>query len=470
MKKSIILSIAAVLVGITLITTAINFVMPKGHAGTASADETSGTPSNLPTPNGYTVLGSSQYGYTVTTEKPNANSTTDALLATFPELAAIFDGHPTISGAYDDSQSHRIGGASFTAQIHGQAVKGFVACRPAAQGSTVTVICCQSNTPNDELAKLTQSLAATANDGAAVQPSVPVTTYQFPDGSGSIDLPDGWHATDGSSCRSIVQVIGPANQQFILGFKVQVHTPDAPEVQALQMSGAPTGGMFISAWDTPTQVMLNIMPAMNALEQSANLNRSRIDRVISSQKAAAGMATGSAETVIADVTWTTANGSELPCRRISRIDLEPMMQGEFMYFSSYFETPRDKMDEDLPAMLQISGSLRPNQQALDDSSRLQANLSQIWFAGEQYAAAERYEAAHEQIQDIDHNMNIMHRSNADADEEILYVRTMLDTHTGEETDENLGDIDGIVSRLNENDPGRYVEIPLRDQLYPTDGH
>lgn len=48
----------------------------------------------------------------------------------------------------------------------------------------------------------------------------------------------------------------------------------------------------------------------------------------------------------------------------------------------------------------------------------------------------------------------------DLDEVIRGVRT------GERTSADLGNVDQIVDRLNEQDPGRYVQIPLRDELLP----
>jgi hypothetical protein len=34
---------------------------------------------------------------------------------------------------------------------------------------------------------------------------------------------------------------------------------------------------------------------------------------------------------------------------------------------------------------------------------------------------------------------------------------------------DLGNVDRIVDRLNEGDPGRYKQIPLRDEMYPLPG-
>jgi len=45
-------------------------------------------------------------------------------------------------------------------------------------------------------------------------------------------------------------------------------------------------------------------------------------------------------------------------------------------------------------------------------------------------------------------------------------RTVEDTTTGERSSVNLGKVDDVVNKLNEGDPGRYKQIPLRDEMYP----
>jgi hypothetical protein len=56
------------------------------------------------------------------------------------------------------------------------------------------------------------------------------------------------------------------------------------------------------------------------------------------------------------------------------------------------------------------------------------------------------------------------RSFADVDEGIRGYRKVYDTQTGQEADVNLGDVNGVVNALNEADPGRYVQVPLRDEV------
>jgi hypothetical protein len=64
------------------------------------------------------------------------------------------------------------------------------------------------------------------------------------------------------------------------------------------------------------------------------------------------------------------------------------------------------------------------------------------------------------------NSLIRDRSATDFDEVIRGQRAVEDTRTGERTSVDLGNVNEIVNKLNEHDPDRYIQIPLRDELYP----
>lgn len=61
------------------------------------------------------------------------------------------------------------------------------------------------------------------------------------------------------------------------------------------------------------------------------------------------------------------------------------------------------------------------------------------------------------------------RGHDDFDELIRGYRTVEDTQTGVKHSVDLGNVDKIVDDLNESDPGRYRQIPLRDEADPLPG-
>lgn len=425
-------------------------------------------PTGAAAPDGYTVLATTDYGYTMTTEKPAADNAHAALVATFQDLANSFDGHPNIGGAYSDQREPHNGGAAFTAQIHGQNMKGFVACRAGAQGTSVTVLCCRADIPADEMKKLVEPLGQVGGGGG--QANLPLNPYEFPDGTGTIGLPEGWQ-TNASSCNGTVIVTGPANQEIYIGFDVPVYLPDSQAVQMQQQmaaQGMPTqASMLVSPMGSPGQVLTNLMPQISQMSRAQGLATYQVQRIESEKQIQPSMQGAMAAVVVSDLSRTDTNGNTTQLRRLSRIELDPLMQGNFMYASVDLEAPLETFDKDLPVMLEICASLKPNYEVVAGENRQRMDAQNAWFAGEQAAHNTQVSGGEDYIHGQEVDSNIRDRCFADSDEELIFSRTMLDTATGERTSENLGDIDDIVAKLNENDPGRFVEIPLRDELFPA---
>jgi hypothetical protein len=61
------------------------------------------------------------------------------------------------------------------------------------------------------------------------------------------------------------------------------------------------------------------------------------------------------------------------------------------------------------------------------------------------------------------------RQNADFVETIRGTRTVYDTVIGQSGTADLNYATGVVNSLNaaSNDPNRFVQIPLRDEMYPA---
>ena len=61
------------------------------------------------------------------------------------------------------------------------------------------------------------------------------------------------------------------------------------------------------------------------------------------------------------------------------------------------------------------------------------------------------------------------RHDADEVEMLRGYRTVVDTQMGTSASVDYYNVDQIVANLNADDPGRYKQIPLRDELYPVSG-
>ena len=120
----------------------------------------------------------------------------------------------------------------------------------------------------------------------------------------------------------------------------------------------------------------------------------------------------------------------------------------------------------MPTLVAIWHSYNPDvQKALAngqaDTAAMQNALNQIQA---------NIQASQDQTEQIISDMNqrqlAANRSFDNEDEIIRGYRTVEDTETGEQADVNLEDAHAIVDTLNEGDPGRYIQIPLRDQVDP----
>jgi hypothetical protein len=202
-------------------------VNPLGAATPANplAAAASGTDSNSAAGNdvlaGYTVVAATDAGKSLVTQKAGATSIQSALEATFPDLALYFGARPKIGSAYEDARDHKSGGATFTAKLNGQEVRGIISCKMNDQfGATVAVIYGRSNATKAQWDALTtppQSDKPAADDNADADKAGAnktaadaikalgdnPTVYQFPDGTGSITLAAGWKTQSQSALDPI---------------------------------------------------------------------------------------------------------------------------------------------------------------------------------------------------------------------------------------------------------------------------
>ena len=119
----------------------------------------------------YVVMNNTDVGRSLVREIPNATTTLAAIQATFPDLANHFGARPTVLGAYEDQRDHKSAFVSFSTQLNGQAVKGFVTTKLRDQGAVVFVVFGKAD------ATPAQWAALTAPPKPAVQARLPRTRW-----------------------------------------------------------------------------------------------------------------------------------------------------------------------------------------------------------------------------------------------------------------------------------------------------
>ena len=157
-------------------------------------------------------------GRTVVLGQPSATTAEGALDAALPRLPAIVGGPITVTGRFTDTKQPDRGGASFTSTANGRAVRGVAFCgKSTAGGEDVSVAYAAADAPAAEWQTLT----------AALPHQTVLKPYVFPDGTGSIGVPDGWTCKAQSALDPIL-VDGPDGQRVALGQVILVNGAQSP--------------------------------------------------------------------------------------------------------------------------------------------------------------------------------------------------------------------------------------------------
>lgn len=438
-------------------------------------------------PKGYRVLSATDFGRAIATQKAGVSSLQTALQATLRDLTQYFGASPDVKGAYEEAKDTRSGGAKFVVTAGGRPLQGFILCKIAPAGADIAVVYAGANTPPAEWKRLTRVSApgagttspAAANKAGQGPPQgaahVPLLQYRFPDGTGTIGLAEGWHTNTQSEMTGVV-VNGPGDQLMLLGIPATVLTPNSQMVRMQRqypVRGGP--GMLVAPFTTPLEVFKIVVPQLSRASMRQGGPGFSIDDAVLIKTYKANLPGGRAAQFSVGVTERNKH-----YKALVQIEIDPVPPESFTMFQTAFRAPDATFDRDLPVMMEMANSLRENAQVITRKSNQQIAAKQRWFQDFQRGQREKSQAfdrqlheneraSNERLRQVDDNeraSNNRLRSSDDADEYIRGVRTVEDTRTGEKTSVDLGDVDRIVDGLNEHDPDRYRQIPLRDEAHP----
>jgi hypothetical protein len=436
----------------------------------------------------YRTVNSTEFGRAVVAQRTDARSVKAALQLTLRDLGQYFGVAPKLRNAYEDARDPRAGGATFLVNASGTPVKGLVTCRIGPQGASVAVVYIRADAPPAEWRRLTQapqpdSAETPVTRGKVIAPAkARLRTYAFPDGTGSIGLAEGWH-TDAQSAMQMAAVKGPNEAEVMLAASLSVVTPQSPLARGGTSLVAPLG--------TPLEVMRALGPQMSRTSVRNGGPALTLDnfQLVENHKPSAPNAT---ESVINfDVTEQARTGSK-HFKVMALVDVMPTMQTSYMVFITQARAPDATFKRDLPVMLEIINSVRTNndviqqknaqnQQVLVQSLQAAHRQQVAWFNAQQASHRQQVAAfdAHnqqwwdgqkanqQQNNEWEQRQNAQSRQSDNFDEVIRGYRTVEDTQTGVKGSVDLGNVDKIVDDLNEREPGRYRQIPLRDEADPV---
>jgi hypothetical protein len=487
-------------------------------AGSA-ASSTAAADADVPQPGtgalaNYTILKTTDYGKSMTRNFSANTTARQVVKATVPDLVAFFGQKPRLVGVYRDQTDKKSACVFFSESLGGQPVKGISVIKVTDDATREWVVFCQANAPKGEAMKLlalhkpsqpavdasagsTGAGSAGAGGGAVAAGSAPATppandssaaptvppassvggnvqsippadiklqTYNFPDGTGSVGVPDGWTCTAQTIGNCIVK--GPADQTVGLDLSAMVDVPNGQSIRLMRMGHGDLSRALIGPFSPdPATALKNLIEAINRISRASGGPTNTVDEIVSQKPLPAMPGVPNARAAIIEMKSTrTVNGIAKKFHSVQQFNVYTFNGGQdtWSYFADQLNAPEETFKQDFPVMNAILISLKENAAGINAKGAAeQKQADQIVAQTNRMVANTNATIARMQQQQLESD-----RSFADVDEGIRGYRKVYDTQTGEESDVNLGDVNGVVNALNEADPGRYVQVPLRDEVQP----
>jgi hypothetical protein len=249
-----------------------------------------------------------------------------------------------------------------------------------------------------------------------------------------------------------------------LDLSASVDVPSGRSVRFLRMAHQDPSKALIGPYSPdPATALKNLIEAVNRIARTNGGPTSTVDEIVSQKPIEPGAGAPNAHTAIIEMKSTrTTKGVAKQFHSVQRFTVYTMNGGQdtWNYFASQLLAPEETFKQDFPVMNAIFASLKENAAGIQSKAAAeQKQVDQIQAQTRQMTAATDATIARMREQQYQSD-----RSFADVDEGIRGYRKVYDTRTGEEADVNLGDVNGVVNALNEADPGRYVQVPLRDEV------
>jgi hypothetical protein len=238
------------------------------------------------------------------------------------------------------------------------------------------------------------------------------------------------------------------------------------EANARQWCGqVPPLQLLVCPYCGPAEAFARLIPQASAITQARGGPAVSVDSVQVVQQLPPNLPNGNAALVSYCVTSVTA-GRQERSKALARIEVGPISNDSFMLYAAGVAAPEPTFAQDLPVMLAICNSLKENSALIRQKTAAAIDAQNRNFAALQQSHREQTQAFDSYLASVQRSSTVRSRSVDDFAEVIRGYRTVEDTTTGTRTSVDLGHVDRVVDDLNRHDPGRYRQIPLRDEMDP----
>ena len=311
-------------------------------------------------------------GHLVAT-RPGTGSATGLLAKALKEVAGFFQPGPVAIGGFRDAEDRRVE-VFFRAELHGSPIAGIAyAIVGGGTGNTGFVFdSCQ--TIRRTLPRLIQ-LSGSAG-GAPAPPALNWRDTPFPDGSGSMRLPDGWVITFAQKGMASAQ--GP-HGMIERGIWTPVYTR-AAAAQLPSIGGMPLPGPVFDPTDPVNALQAHTL-YLNTVNQQRGIAPRRILRLV--EAAPMPPVPGYSQAACIDYEYESS-GRRYRCIQYVMLG-NVSVAGTWIFYTTYVASPSERFPQNLPVLLEIWGSSRTAQHVIRE--RVENAMQSLREAGEIYRQA-----------------------------------------------------------------------------------
>ncbi|MFO7965546.1 MAG: hypothetical protein R6U50_16600 [Desulfobacterales bacterium] len=360
---------------------------------------------------------------------------TDLLLKSFKEVGGFFTKGPVAVAGFKDAEDRR-SEVIFRAKINGAPVVGVAYAIVADNAGKSGFI---FDSPQTIRASLPQLIQLSGNGQSVSAPSaLNWRETPFPDGSGSMRIPDGWGITFAQKGMASAQ--GP-HGLIERGIWTPVYTR-AAAAQFSSLGGLPIPGPVFDPTD-PVTALNEYFAYVNTMNQQQGTAGRNILRLI--EAVPAPVVPGYTQAAYIDYEYEM---SHQRYRCIQYIMLGNVgVDGSWILYTTYVASPSETFSQNLPILLEIWGSSRTARHVIQE--RIENAIQNLKEAGEIYRQA------------TGNQVKTQERIHDKWTEVIRGTRIVEDSLTGEWGSANLAWSKEIVQNLNASEGyERFREIPL----------
>jgi hypothetical protein len=380
-------------------------------------------------PAGYAVVATNAAGQSLSSQRSNASSLQDILQTTVEDLHHYFGATLTVDRAYQSLNDKSSGGATFTATVAAQPIRGLISCKLSSnQQATIAVVFSRTDTSVADWKALmnppaeTLSAAAPPADAPSAKPDDPVAaaakvlgptakTYSFPDGTGTMLLAEGY-ATQAASALDPILIKGPANQVVYVSVAIPINTKDSLLVKTIRQNQLqaqrnaqmyrqmnmrvpprpPPPQILVAEFTDPLQAFNELQPQINQINKSHGNPTSTVDQLLTHKDLTSPNPDWKVANLEFLATRTSPDGQTLRLHSFQQLTMIPGMQGSgvWTYDSTGFTAPADQYDHDKPLLVAMIQSMKLDQNAVTRVG--QQRVAQIRDQGQRDLAAQKQQA------------------------------------------------------------------------------